>query len=44
MILSEDCELEKIKAIALNSEMAFELAIEKKVATEINFIFRLVAL
>jgi len=41
MILSEDCELEKIKAIALKNEMAFELVSEKKVAAEKNYIFRL---
>jgi release factor glutamine methyltransferase len=44
MILSEDCELDKIKAIALKNEMAFDLVLEKKVATEVNFIFRLVSL
>jgi release factor glutamine methyltransferase len=41
MILSEDCELEKIKAIASKNEMAFELMLEKKVAAEKNYIFRL---
>lgn len=41
MILSEDCKLEKIKAIASKNEMAFELVLEKKVAAEKNYIFRL---
>ncbi|WP_309642707.1 methyltransferase [Flavobacterium sp.] len=41
MILSEDCELEKIKAIALQNDIAFDLILEKKVALESNFIFEL---
>ena len=41
MILSEDCELEKIKAIALKNEIAFELILEKKVLAEKNYIFKL---
>ena len=41
MILSEDCELEKIKAIALKNEIAFELVYENKGLTEKNYIFRL---
>lgn len=41
MILSEDCALDNIKAIALKNEMAFELVVEKTVAAERNFIFRL---
>lgn len=41
LILSEDCELEKIKAIALKNEIAFELVYEKKVAAEKNYIFQL---
>ena len=44
MILSEDCEIEKIKAIALKNEMAFELASERKVLAEKNFIFRIMKL
>lgn len=44
MILSEDCEIEKIKAIALTNEMAFELVSEQKVLAEKNFIFRIVKL
>ncbi|RZJ30721.1 MAG: methyltransferase domain-containing protein [Flavobacterium sp.] len=44
MILSEDCEIEKIKAIALENAIAFELVIERKVAAERNFIFRLASL
>jgi len=41
MILSEDCELEKIKAIALKNAIAFELILEKKVMGEKNYIFQL---
>lgn len=41
MILSEDCELEKIKAIALKNDMAFELVLEKKVLGEANYLFQL---
>lgn len=41
MILSEDCELEKIKAIAFKNEIAFELLLEKKNIAEKNYIFRL---
>jgi release factor glutamine methyltransferase len=41
MILSEDCELEKIKAIALQNDIAFYLILEKKVAMESNYIFEL---
>lgn len=41
MILSEDCELEKIKTIALKNEMAFDLVLEKKVVAEKNYIFQL---
>ncbi len=41
MILSEDCELQKIKAIALKNEIAFELVLEKKNIAEKNYIFRL---
>ena len=41
MILSEDCELEKIKAIALQNDIAFDLILEKKIALESNFIFEL---
>jgi release factor glutamine methyltransferase len=41
MILSEDCELKKIKAIALKNKIAFELVLEKKVVAEKNYIFQL---
>lgn len=41
MILSEDCELEKIKAIALKNEIAFKLLYEKKNIAEKNYIFSL---
>lgn len=39
MILSEDCELEKIKAIASKSGIAFSMVVEKKVVGEKNYIF-----
>jgi len=42
MILSEDCDVDKIKAIALKNGMAFELVQEKKVVTETNYIFQIV--
>ena len=41
MILSQDCELEKIKAIALKNVIAFELVSEKKRPMEENYIFQL---
>jgi len=41
MILSEDCQLEKIKAIALKNDMAFELVFEKKVLGEAHFLYQL---
>jgi release factor glutamine methyltransferase len=41
MILSEDCELEKIKAIAEENRINFNLILEKKVALEKNYIFEL---
>ena len=41
MILSEDCDLDKIKAIALKNDITFDLILEKKVALETNFIFEL---
>ncbi|WP_284653714.1 methyltransferase [Flavobacterium terrisoli] len=43
MILSQDCEIEKIKAIALKNMLAFELVLEKKELVETNYIFRIVA-
>lgn len=39
MILSEDCELEKIKAIASKNGIALTLVLEKKVVGEKNYIF-----
>jgi len=44
MILSQDCEIEKIKAIALKNAMAFELVLEKKELVETNYIFKIIAL
>jgi release factor glutamine methyltransferase len=41
MILSEDCDLAKIKAIAQKNGMAFELVQEKKVVSETNYIFQI---
>lgn len=40
MILSEDCDLEKIKAIALKNGMAFDVVFETTVYSEKNFIFK----
>lgn len=39
MILSQDCDLEKIKSIALKNTMDLELILEKKVRVETNYIF-----
>lgn len=39
MILSQDCDLEKIKAIAQKNALAFELVLEKKELVETNYIF-----
>jgi release factor glutamine methyltransferase len=44
MILSQDCDLEKIKAIALKNGMAFKLVSEKKELVETNYIFRIASL
>jgi release factor glutamine methyltransferase len=44
MILSEDCEIDKIKAIALRNFITFDLISERKVAAERNFIFSLASL
>jgi len=41
IILSEDCDLDKIKTIARQYAMVFELELEKKVVAERNYIFRL---
>jgi release factor glutamine methyltransferase len=40
MILSQDCDLEKIKAIASGDAMAFKLVLEKKELVETNYIFK----
>ncbi len=42
MILSQDCEIEKIKAIALKNTLAFKLILEKKDLVETNYIFRII--
>lgn len=43
MILSQDCDLEKIKAIASKNAIAFELVLDKKELVETNYIFRIVS-
>jgi len=43
MILSQDCDLKKIKAIALKNTMTFELVVEKREMVETNYIFRIVS-
>ena len=43
MILSQDCAIEKIKAIALKNALAFELVSEKKDWVETNFIFSIIS-
>lgn len=43
MILSQDCDIEKIKAIALKKAMAFEVVLEKKNLVETNYIFRIIS-
>jgi release factor glutamine methyltransferase len=42
MILSEDCNIEKIKDIAQKNGMAFDILLEKKVAGERNYIFKII--
>ena len=44
MILSQDCDLKKIKAIALKNTMNFELVLEKNDLVETNFVFRISSL
>ncbi len=41
LILSEDCELEKIKAIAFQNGIKFHLKKETKVTGEVNLIYKL---
>ncbi len=41
MILSEDCELEKIKAIAFQNKIRFMVEKETKVIGEVNLIYKL---
>jgi len=40
MILSEDCEIDKIKDIALKNKITLETVLEKKVLSEKNYIFK----
>ncbi|NOQ71743.1 MAG: methyltransferase [Crocinitomix sp.] len=42
MILSEDCEFERIKAIAAKSQLTFSTVLQKKKWGEVSFIYRLV--
>jgi release factor glutamine methyltransferase len=44
MILSQDCDIEKIKALALKNAIVFDLILEKKELVETNYIFRLTSL
>ena len=44
MILSQDCAIEKIKAIALRNAMNFELVFEKKELVETNYVFKVASL
>lgn len=41
MILSEDCKIDTIKAIALKNNIAFKLLMTKKVAQELNYLYQL---
>lgn len=43
MILSEDCNISKIKSIAIDNKIGFKVVLEKKSTGERNFIFRLAA-
>lgn len=40
MILSEDCDLEKISTIAQQYDLKFKKVLEKKVMTETNYIYK----
>lgn len=41
MILSEDCQIEKIKNIGTINSLNFELIFEKKIFKELNFVFQI---
>ena len=41
MILSEDCDLERIQSIAAQFGFKFDVVLEKKVMAEMNYIFRI---
>jgi release factor glutamine methyltransferase len=43
MILSQDCDIEKIKAIAKKNALAFKLVLERKDWVETNYIFKIVS-
>ncbi|WP_282087750.1 methyltransferase [Aquimarina algiphila] len=42
MILSEDCEIKKIKNIALQFDLIFDVQFEKKIIGEKNYIFKII--
>lgn len=44
IILSQDCDIEKIKVITLRNAMTFELVFEKKELVETNYIFKVASL
>ena len=44
MILSQDCNIQNIKAIALKNNISFDLIAKKKAAAEKNYIFQLISL
>jgi len=41
MILSEDCDIDKIKEIAAKNNFVFHMVLEKKVMKEYNFIYKI---
>jgi len=43
MILSEDCAIETVQSLAKTNGISFELALEKTVAGEKNYVFRLIS-
>lgn len=43
MILSEDCQIDKIKSIAWENDLKFELIHQKRKAYEMNYIFKIVS-
>ncbi len=43
LILSQDCDLERIKSIAHKNTLAFELVLEKKEMAETNYVFKIIS-